>query len=325
MPFTPTDWIDNVTPADAQHLNNTDTQYTEASQSVTPNLLLPFVLWGMGAAKDGTTASQLDVGAGTYFALQSDSTLRRREQVAANYTTSVASTTYYLDANPDGTMSWGTAHSTEANYLTICQVTTDVNANILTVTDERNPSTTFLPSSMGGVLTFVDTVAAPIFELANNGAYLSINGNALGINPKLSGTTAQGVYIASWNGSAAAVPLSIGAQYIGALCWFDNTGTLHMTGNSSDSGMVQLINTETSGHTWDIFVRTAGIGNDNAITFYDATSGNGLSIDTSANILGLVGSGIPTTRNGAATSVPIYTGTTTTPSSPPTGSIWVKA
>lgn len=48
------------------------------------------------------------------------------------------------------------------------------------------------------------------------------------------------------------------------------------------------------------------------------------SLTLSGNISGGVGSGLPTTRNGAATSVPIYTGTNT-PSSPPTGSIWVKA
>lgn len=50
----------------------------------------------------------------------------------------------------------------------------------------------------------------------------------------------------------------------------------------------------------------------------------GATVTTTGNVTGPAGGGIPTTRNGTATSVPIYTGTTT-PTSPPTGSIWIKA
>lgn len=48
------------------------------------------------------------------------------------------------------------------------------------------------------------------------------------------------------------------------------------------------------------------------------------SLAVTGNITGSTTTGIPTNRNAAATSVPIYTGTTT-PTSPPTGSVWIKA
>ncbi len=478
MPFTPTDWIDNVTAADAQHLNNTDSQYTEATNSFCQDLFTPFVLWGLTCAKDGTTASQLDADYGVYYALQADLTLRRRYLAAANYTTSVASTTYYLDANPDGTVSWGTAHSTEANYLTICQVTTDVNANILTVTDERSLDTGLLfanngllalPALANTTVTGIAVPGAPTLALAagsnlgigvydyavswvthdgagsligtpatitttsanqaitltnvplgpsgivvnrniyrtkvGGGAYYLLvtlydnttttvndttpDANLSAIQPLSHPTLGGSVYQTSGAGLLAAIYgdgavvfdsgdiatngsglLSIhptaaydalnivsksGSSYscligygdttyfagagvycydsagTGGFVWQNGTksgitfnGTMRFVGTASNSGLLQIVNTESGGHTWDIFVRTAGIGNDNALSFYDTTSNVTVSIDTAGNLIGTAGSGIPTTRNGAGTSVPIYTGANS-PSNPPTGSIWVKA
>ncbi len=57
----------------------------------------------------------------------------------------------------------------------------------------------------------------------------------------------------------------------------------------------------------------------NGFTFLDL-----FHIDLNGNISNPAGAGIPTTRNGVATSVPIYTGTNT-PVSPPVGAIWIKA
>jgi len=62
---------------------------------------------------------------------------RRYIRSAMNFVTSVASTTYYLDFQPDGNYSWGTAHSTQENYLPIAEATTDSAGNIITVTDKR--------------------------------------------------------------------------------------------------------------------------------------------------------------------------------------------
>lgn len=79
---------------------------------------------------------------------------------------------------------------------------------------------------------------------------------------------------------------------------------------------------------------------DNSVVLHNYSSGHDpLKIDssdnvtlvgnvtTSGNISGPVAGGIPTTRNGSALSVPIYTGYTggTNPSNPPTGSIRIDA
>lgn len=153
MPFTPTTWTDGVTAANSAHLTNTDTQYTEAINSFEQDLFTAFVLSGGIATKDGSVANQLDVTQCKYLALQTDSSLRRRVVNAANYITSTPSTTYYLDFNPDQSVSWGTSHSAVANHLTICSVTTDGSGNIATVTDARSLTITFFPNAAGVIQT----------------------------------------------------------------------------------------------------------------------------------------------------------------------------
>lgn len=96
------------------------------------------VVSGGVATKDGTTANILDVTAIVAYTLQSDGSYRRISNAATTFTTNVVSTTYYLDLNPDGSWWWGTAHTSQQNYLAIAQVTTDASANISAVTDERN-------------------------------------------------------------------------------------------------------------------------------------------------------------------------------------------
>jgi hypothetical protein len=150
VPYTPHSWA-NGDSASAARLNNIETQYTEASNSFQPYLLQPFVLSGMVCTKDGTTANQLDVTAGVACLLQTDSTLRQRTTVASTggqFTTSAISATYYLDLNPDGTWSFATSHSGVANYLSICQVTTDASGNILAVTDERVTTINFFSGAL---------------------------------------------------------------------------------------------------------------------------------------------------------------------------------
>lgn len=94
------------------------------------------VLSGGVSTKDGTTATQLDVtAANVYFGTGQH--MNFAASTSAQFMTSVASTTYYLDYNPDGTTSWGTVHSTQTGYVPICSVATDTNGNISTVTDAR--------------------------------------------------------------------------------------------------------------------------------------------------------------------------------------------
>lgn len=162
MPFTPTVWADapaTTSPMSAANFNNMSVQYTEAINSFEQDLFTPFVFSGLVATKDGTTLSQLDVTAGVAFLLQADSTLRRRAPTSSTQSTSGhPSTTLYLDLNPDGSWSWGTAHSGVTNHLTIASVTTDASANIATVTDARTLNTTLL-SGMAATLTLPNVAA----------------------------------------------------------------------------------------------------------------------------------------------------------------------
>jgi len=101
------------------------------------------VLSGAVATKDATTATQLDVTAAILYFASGD----RISFPSATFATATASTTYYLDYNPDGTTSWGTAHSTQTGYVPIAQVTTDASGNVSAVTDERPTTVGFFHSA----------------------------------------------------------------------------------------------------------------------------------------------------------------------------------
>lgn len=170
MPYTKTTWVEGSAPGiSAAELNRLETQYDEAVQSFPVSLFDPFVLTGCTAAINATVANQLDFTGGTAYPKQADNTLRKRDPANATFTTSVASTTYYLDLNPDGTLSWGTAHSAQSNYLPLYEVTTDASANILTVTDVATRQANILPSLASAILKLagiqpvnnVDVVTTP--------------------------------------------------------------------------------------------------------------------------------------------------------------------
>jgi hypothetical protein len=180
MPYTPTSWVSGTTPVDATEMNNLETQYVEATNSLEQDLLTAFVLSGLVATKDGTIANQLDVTAGVAFLKQADNSLRRRAPAAQNFTTATPSTTYYLDLNPDGTWSWGTTHSGQSNYLTICSVTTDASGNISIVTDARTLGATLLSSMAGTLRLPAATLAgATIWTSANQGSGSGLNADLL--------------------------------------------------------------------------------------------------------------------------------------------------
>lgn len=147
MPYTKTTWVEGSAPGiSAAELNRMETQYDEAVQSFPVGLFDPFVLTGCTAVVNATVANQLDFTGGTAYPKQADGTLRKRDPANATFTTSVASTTYYLDLNPDGTLSWGTAHSAQANYMPLYEVLTDASANISTVTDVAQRQANLLPA-----------------------------------------------------------------------------------------------------------------------------------------------------------------------------------
>lgn len=96
-----------------------------------------FVVSGMVASKNGGIATQLDVTSGICYVQQASGGILRFTPDADNFATADPSTTYYLDFQPDGTYSWGTAHSAQANYIPVAEVVTDVLGQIDTVTDDR--------------------------------------------------------------------------------------------------------------------------------------------------------------------------------------------
>lgn len=110
-----------------------------------------FVLSGLTVTKDGTNANQIDIAAGVAYLVQTDGSLRRLAIGTANYKTTSASTTFYLDLNPDGTFSWGGSHSSQSNYITIATVTSDASSNVNVITDTRQTLINLL-SGIAGVV-----------------------------------------------------------------------------------------------------------------------------------------------------------------------------
>lgn len=137
MPYTKTSWTSGTTPVDAPEMNNLETQYTESTLSLNPDQGAAVVLSGCTGVKDGANPAQLDFTGGVAYVKQTDGTFRERTPTTQNFTVSAPSTTYYLDLNPDGTLSWGTSHSGVTNHITLLQVTTDSSSHISTVSDTR--------------------------------------------------------------------------------------------------------------------------------------------------------------------------------------------
>lgn len=99
------------------------------------------------------------------------------------------------------------------------------------------------------------------------------------------------------------------------------TGKLAVTQTLSGANKTFLDLTASDGKRYSIGITTAGDffvynATDNKTVLYVKASG-GISSD-------VPGSTIITTRNGSALAVPLFTGTNN-PSSPPTGSVWIKA
>ncbi len=178
MSYLPTAWKSGQTPADAPQFNNLESAYRSAMSALNADLFSAFVLSGLVATKDTSVATQLDVTAGVAYLKQpaatvasgsgattssvSQNDIARVAPAASTFTTSVASATYYLDLNPDGTWSWGTVHSAQANSLSVAQVTTDASGNILTVTDKRSMLAQLLPGDLMGQLQLPTTAGVSV-------------------------------------------------------------------------------------------------------------------------------------------------------------------
>lgn len=314
--YSPTTWS-STTGISYTRLNNLEKQYGDASICLPPGIFTPYVMSGMVATKDGTTANQLDVTAGTAWLKQTDATVMYVATTASTsgeFTTTVASTTYYLDLNSDGTWSWGTSHSTDGNLLNICQVTTDASGNISTVTDERQQQTTFLEALTTGQVNMSATWSGNDFHV--NGKLYG-TGGVVTFGDKLSldngAITTDGSGNLTTSGTLTGTDLYFGPGGTG------NAWLAYDTGNH----LADLWTPQSGAQNGIVFITWSGSAQKNTFGV-GLTGGAPAYVDQSGNYNGPVGGGIPTTRNGSATSAPIFTGTST-PSSPPTGSIWVKA
>ena len=159
MPWTPQGPYSPGSAFSSANANNIEAMYLAAALLFGPDLLAPFVLSGGVCTKDGGNPKQLDVTQCVYYAKQATdsvaNTIYKRTVIASitnQFLTVTASTTYFLDYNPDGTTSWGTAHSAVANYVPICSVTTDGSGNINVVTDARPLNIQLFPSASGPLL-----------------------------------------------------------------------------------------------------------------------------------------------------------------------------
>jgi len=164
------------------------------------------LLSGGKATKDATTANQVDVtAADVYFASGQHKDFPA--STAAQYTTSAVSSTYYLDYNPDGTTTWGTAHSVQSGYATICTVASDASGNIATITDTRPLITVLLGGK--GVLTQSQIGAAN--GVAGLDANKQVPANALGNVPPVNAatTTALGTVEVADAPAAGSNPVTI--------------------------------------------------------------------------------------------------------------------
>lgn len=311
-------WTQNVTPLDATHMNHLETQYDSAVASLNQDVLSPLILFGCTATKDGSVASQLDLAAGVAYLKQSDNSLARISVAAQSFTTSSPSTTYYLDAQPDGTLSWGTAHSAQANYLSLCSVTTDSSANIGTVTDTRTLSTTFL-SSMAGTLT-LPTVG--ILKISAGTTLIQLASSQTSKVWQIQANTDGSIQFRDSTDGVTPLRLySGGNMQIGNGSW---TNSLNLQYNATNS--YGQINTPGTGSANGIVLQSwNGTGSVTPLSIGGRFAGALAWVDNSGNFNGPSGGGIPTTRNGTATSVPIYTGTTTPTGTIPTGAIWIDA
>ena len=204
--------------------------------TIEQDLLTPFVLSGILPTADGSVPNQVDVQAGIALLRQTDGGLLRQGLTAATFLTSVPSTTYFLDLNPDASYSFGTSHSTQSNYMPIAQVTTNVSGNITAVTDMRPASTTLLAGYTGTVNApgtfgipqglFFDNALTPNdfgeINLANLG-FLDIGVTAL--SPSTDNPT---ILFILTKGASTFLPLAIGTPGLEPVgSYFDTAGALH--------------------------------------------------------------------------------------------------
>jgi hypothetical protein len=160
-------------------------------------------------------------------------------------------------------------------------------------------------------------------------------GNEIVMRTPQSGV-ANAISFQVWNGSSGYTPFAIGStngnSYIDGSGNFKASGAATVSGAIISNNWIQN-NPLGNGGNWMWMYRstvTSGATvNKDWVQVYDGSSGNIYFYDNTDSLTAWAAlpTGvleIGTSRNGSPQLVPIYTGTST-PSSPPTGSIWIKA
>ena len=115
--------------------------------------LVNYVVSGGEVTKDITENNKVNV-AMIVVVLNND--VQTRE--GTSFKTKITNTTYYLDFF-EGDFTWGTSHpsgTAGVDYLTIAEVTTDANGNVLNITDTRGPVGGFRLKSEYGLEELMD-------------------------------------------------------------------------------------------------------------------------------------------------------------------------
>ena len=293
------------------------------------------------------TGTTLGIGSYSYFVTFVDGNSGETSQAngtVASTTTTSGNQSVALSAiptGPTGTVSrriyrtkvGGSSYfllATISDNTTTTYTDTIADASLPTTTPPANPS-------FGGSISVKNNSGAVKAQIFSNGA-ISHDGGAIysdgagnlyldnlyssngGLTVMTQQTgAANGITFEVWSGSALKVPFSVGGQFNSAISYVDASG----------NGFLQQINAQGSGTGNDdlvLLTRTAnttqtiklGIDNTGAFYAYDANHSGYI-------FQGLIaGSPLATNRNGTNTPAAVFTGTTT-PTSPPPGSIWVKA
>lgn len=161
-----------------------------------------WVVAGGLATFPGSPLNQISVNTVSANILQVDGSYRHVGVTGTTYTTSSLSTTYFLDLQPDGTMSWGVAHSLQAGYLPLASVTTNGSGNVLVVTDVRVLSAGISANNIG-LGTVNNTILAYLANVTSD-VQTQINSKSAAAGSS-SITTVGTITSGVWNGSVVDV------------------------------------------------------------------------------------------------------------------------
>ena len=120
------------------------------------------------------------------------------------------------------------------------------------------------------------------------------------------------------------VAISLLSSIVGPLFLAGAALTLNSGALWSGNGSLSLLSQESGSANGVIFKTWSGSATVTPFSVGGQFGAAPAYVDNSGNYNGPSGGGIPMTRNGAAVSVPVYTGANS-PVNPPTGSVWLKA